>query len=119
MPDNPDPPDDAGVSRPEWFAAFLADRGTRKPSAHTMRAYRQDFEAIATLVADLALVLQEYTSRSGVPALINTSFNLHHEPIVCAPSDAARSARKADIGVVQVGSQICVDSACGNEYLVE
>src|SRR6478736_6133215 len=38
-------------SRPEWFAAFLADRGTRKPSAHTLKAYRQDFDAIATLVA--------------------------------------------------------------------
>jgi hypothetical protein len=24
-----------------WFAAFLADRGTRKPSLHTMKAYRQ------------------------------------------------------------------------------
>ena len=35
---------------PEWFAAFLADRGTRKPSVHTMKAYRQDFDAIATLV---------------------------------------------------------------------
>jgi site-specific recombinase XerC len=38
-------------SQPEWFAAFLADRGTRKPSAHTMKAYRQDFDAIATLIA--------------------------------------------------------------------
>jgi hypothetical protein len=38
-------------SRPEWFAAFLADRGTRKPTAHTMKAYRQDFDAIAALVA--------------------------------------------------------------------
>ena len=38
-------------SRPEWFAAFLADRGTRKPSAHSMKAYRQDFDAIATFVA--------------------------------------------------------------------
>jgi integrase/recombinase XerC len=46
------PPDNADdVSRPEWFAAFLADRGTRKPSAHSMKAYRQDFDAIATLVA--------------------------------------------------------------------
>ena len=29
---------DGGVdgSRPEWFAAFLADRGTRKPSPHTL-----------------------------------------------------------------------------------
>src|SRR5436305_5903207 len=39
------------TSRPEWFAAFLADRGTRKPSAHTLKAYRQDFDAIAILVA--------------------------------------------------------------------
>ena len=38
-------------ARPEWFAAFLADRGTRKPSVHTLKAYRQDFDAIATLIA--------------------------------------------------------------------
>ena len=36
---------------PQWFAAFLADRGTRKPSAHTIKAYRQDFDAIAALIA--------------------------------------------------------------------
>ncbi|MDN4517107.1 tyrosine-type recombinase/integrase [Mycolicibacterium austroafricanum] len=42
--------DDAPALRPEWFAAFLADRGTRKPSVHTMKAYRQDFDAIATLI---------------------------------------------------------------------
>jgi integrase len=28
-----------------------ANGGTRKPSAHTLKAYRQDFDAIATLVA--------------------------------------------------------------------
>jgi integrase/recombinase XerC len=38
-------------SRPEWFAAFLADRGTRKPSVHTLKAYCQDFDAIAALIA--------------------------------------------------------------------
>lgn len=37
---------------PDWFTAFLHDRQTRKPSAHTMKAYRQDFVAIANLVAD-------------------------------------------------------------------
>jgi integrase/recombinase XerC len=46
-----DAPGPAEPCRPEWLAAFLADRGTRKPSAHTMKAYRQDFDAIATLVA--------------------------------------------------------------------
>lgn len=35
---------------PVWFVEFLDDRQTRKPSAHTMKAYRQDFAAIATLV---------------------------------------------------------------------
>ncbi|BBX25690.1 tyrosine-type recombinase/integrase [Mycolicibacterium alvei] len=34
---------------PVWFVEFLNDRQTRKPSAHTMKAYRQDFVAIATL----------------------------------------------------------------------
>jgi integrase/recombinase XerC len=38
-------------SLPEWFTEFLNDRQTRKPSAHTMKAYRQDFIAIAALVA--------------------------------------------------------------------
>lgn len=46
--------DDARGLRPEWFAAFLADRGTRKPSVHTMKAYRQDFDAIATLITGRA-----------------------------------------------------------------
>jgi hypothetical protein len=36
---------------PQWFTQFLNDRQTRKPSAHTMKAYRQDFVAIAVLGA--------------------------------------------------------------------
>ena len=46
------PTDKTEVFRPEWFEAFLADRGTRKPPMHTMKAYRQDFDAIAALITD-------------------------------------------------------------------
>jgi hypothetical protein len=35
---------------PEWFGQFMADRAIRKPSAHTTKAYRRDFEAIAVHV---------------------------------------------------------------------
>lgn len=35
---------------PDWFTEFLADRQTRKPSPHTVLAYRRDFSAIATLI---------------------------------------------------------------------
>src|SRR5262245_31456405 len=43
-------PTDNDDPRPAWFRAFLADRGTRKPSTHTLKAYRQDFDAIAALI---------------------------------------------------------------------
>lgn len=37
---------------PDWFTAFLHDRQTRKPSVHTMKAYRQDFLAIVMAYRD-------------------------------------------------------------------
>jgi len=43
-------PGDAELFPHFWFTQFLDDRQTRKPSAHTMKAYRQDFIAIAFLV---------------------------------------------------------------------
>jgi integrase/recombinase XerC len=50
MPRAAEQPDSVERVRPAWFAGFLADRGTRKPSAHTIKAYRQDFDAIAGLI---------------------------------------------------------------------
>ena len=44
-------PDDDEPPYLGWFLAFLADRAIRKPSRHTTKAYRQDFVAIATLLA--------------------------------------------------------------------
>jgi carbamoyltransferase len=36
-------------------------------------------------------ILQEYEKLSGSPSIINTSFNMHEEPIVCSPDDAVRA----------------------------
>jgi carbamoyltransferase len=36
-------------------------------------------------------VLKAYEALSGIPSLINTSFNMHEEPIVCSPNDAVRA----------------------------
>lgn len=33
-------------------------------------------------------MLQEFYQRTGVPMVLNTSFNRHGEPIICSPSDA-------------------------------
>lgn len=36
-------------------------------------------------------ILEEYHKLTGLPTLINTSFNMHEEPIVCTPQDAVRA----------------------------
>ncbi|USX21736.1 hypothetical protein NHH82_06120 [Oxalobacteraceae bacterium OTU3REALA1] len=36
-------------------------------------------------------ILEHYFELTGRPALINTSFNVHEEPIVCSPQDAIRT----------------------------
>ena len=36
-------------------------------------------------------ILREYHALTGIPSLINTSFNMHEEPIVCSPDDAIRA----------------------------
>jgi carbamoyltransferase len=36
-------------------------------------------------------ILKAYEARTAIPALINTSFNMHEEPIVCSPQDAIRA----------------------------
>jgi carbamoyltransferase len=36
-------------------------------------------------------ILRAFERRTGVPVLINTSFNMHEEPIVCTPQDALRA----------------------------
>jgi site-specific recombinase XerD len=59
-PSSPSEPSDSAAAIPNWFADFLIERATRKPSEHTMAAYRQDFASVAAFLtgsspADIAL----------------------------------------------------------------
>jgi carbamoyltransferase len=42
-------------------------------------------------------LLQEFKKRTGYGILLNTSFNLHGEPIVCKPADALRTFSETDL----------------------
>jgi integrase/recombinase XerC len=72
---------DMAAATPNWFADFLMDRATRKPSAHTLKAYRHDFTAVADLLtsgrpADVALTdITKDTMRAAFAAYAST-----HEP---------------------------------------
>jgi carbamoyltransferase len=51
-------------------------------------------------------VIKMYTKQTGIPALINTSFNHHEEPIVSSPSDAVRSIQKGNVDSLIVGNYL-------------
>ncbi len=48
-------------------------------------------------------ILDEYERISGIPSLINTSFNMHEEPIVCTPEDALRAFLDGRIDALAIG----------------
>ena len=49
-------------------------------------------------------VLTEYHRLTGLPSVINTSFNMHEEPIVCSPDDAVRAFLQGNLDYLAVGS---------------
>jgi carbamoyltransferase len=53
---------------------------------------------------DFYHILTEYHRLTGIPSLINTSFNLHEEPIVCTPSDALRSFQQGNLDYLAIGN---------------
>jgi len=48
-------------------------------------------------------VLEHMAARVGVPAVLNTSFNVRGEPIVDSPEDAVRAFRSSSIDILALG----------------
>ena len=48
-------------------------------------------------------LLSCFHERTGCPVLINSSFNVRGEPIVCTPEDAFRCFQLTDIDVLAIG----------------
>ena len=48
-------------------------------------------------------LLQAFKSQTGCPVLVNTSFNVRGEPIVCTPEDAFRCFMGTDLDLLVVG----------------
>jgi carbamoyltransferase len=48
-------------------------------------------------------ILTEYYRIAGIPTVINTSFNMHEEPIVCSPDDAVRAFLAGNLDYLAIG----------------
>ncbi len=49
-------------------------------------------------------IIQEYYRLSGIPSIINTSFNMHEEPIVNSPSDAIRAFLQGNLDYLAISN---------------
>ena len=93
---------------PDYFLDFSPERShaaefmtiaydvTERMALEAPAAVHVDHTARPQLVTpdvhpSMVAVLRAYTRRTGLRVLINTSFNLHGEPIVHSPHDAIRS----------------------------
>jgi carbamoyltransferase len=84
--------DKLNISRSEIPAVTHVDYSARVQTVHAETNPR--FHALITA----------FKARTGCPVLVNTSFNVRGEPIVCAPEDAFRCFMGSDIEVLAIGN---------------
>jgi carbamoyltransferase len=53
--------------------------------------------------------LEHYHELSGIPTVINTSFNMHEEPIICTPEEAVRGFLAANLDVLAMGDFLAIN----------
>ncbi len=56
-------------------------------------------------------MLTHYHELSGIPSLINTSFNMHEEPIICTPNEAVRAFLAANLDALAIGDYLVVNES--------
>lgn len=117
----------------EWFSTdsspymlFIADVLTENHQTEAPHSDAQGFERLKEVRSPLPAVthvdhsarlqtvskqtnplfhklLSEFDQRTGVPVLVNTSFNVRGEPIVCRPADAFRCFMGTELDLLAVG----------------
>lgn len=58
-------------------------------------------------------IIKEYHRITGIPSVINTSYNMHEEPIVCTVEDAVRSFRMGRLEYLAVGNYLITGKEAG------
>ncbi len=51
-------------------------------------------------------ILKHYEQLSGLPSLVNTSFNMHEEPIVCTPKEAISAYQQSELDCLVLGNYV-------------
>ncbi len=104
-------------NRPSPYMLFTAnvrsDRRTIPAVTHVDGSAR--LQTISRLQNPLYYdLIAEFEHQSGCPVIINTSFNVRGEPIVCTPKDAWRCFMRTEMDVLVMGSYIIEKEKLGS-----
>lgn len=110
------------VTREEMNKYFEADFEFQDPCKYMLMVYlvKKEWRSILPAVThvdgtgrlqtvseednkDYYRLIKEFEKLSGLPILVNTSFNIRGEPIVCTPKDAYRCMMGTEIDYLAVG----------------
>jgi len=67
---------------------------------------------------DFHAIIEAFYRRTGLPAVINTSFNMHEEPIVCSAADAVRAFIEGNLDYLAIGDRLVKHPVARNRRLV-
>ena len=103
-------PDKRRAMSAEEAALFGIDK-LNVPRSEIPAVTHVDYSArIQTVHADTNpkyhALLRAFEAKTGCPVLVNTSFNVRGEPIVCSPEDAFRCFMGTELDVLVVGNLI-------------
>jgi len=98
-----------GLSSPYMMLAFPTNPARRDQIVAAV--HPQDGTARAHLVDEAwnpayHRLIREFESRTGIGAVLNTSFNLHGEPLVCSPDDAIDTFERSGLPHLALGRWI-------------
>lgn len=54
-------------------------------------------------------IIREFKEITGLSCIVNTSFNIHEEPIVCTPQDAIRAFKIGHLDVLSIGPFVAMN----------
>jgi carbamoyltransferase len=63
-------------------------------------------------------IIEAFKRRTGLPGIINTSFNMHEEPIVCSADDCVRAFLKGNLDFLAIGDHLVKHPEGVNHELV-
>tara|TARA_Y100001970_G_scaffold283604_1_gene399180 strand:- start:3041 stop:4879 length:1839 start_codon:yes stop_codon:yes gene_type:complete len=61
-------------------------------------------------------LLKEFYKKTGCPILVNTSFNIRGEPIVCSPEDAYNCFMGTELDVLTIGNFLLIKKEQKNKF---